>query len=149
VFTGLIGGPAGGESDPTAARDIRIAGCLCVPYNRPNIFGLNAERFRQLHCDRSPRSADICRTFDQAYGAVGIDAYRRARFQPDVEPESRCNASPDLLRRMTAWNGRQIMFMAFGCFDRLDQTDAWVDNAIRTARAFFGTVSHTKVERIH
>src|SRR5207248_1420768 len=90
---GLVSGPAGGEGDPAAAGNVRVADPLGVADHRAHVLRPDAQRLSQLHGDGSARPADIGRALNQADGAVAVDAGRGARLQAAVEPEARGDAT--------------------------------------------------------
>src|SRR5262249_50755840 len=96
VYGRFVGSPAGGVGDAAAAGYVGVADGVGIGAAGAHVFGAKAERFGKLHGDGGAGAADVGRAFDQAHGAIAVDAGGNGGFEADVEPEARADAAATL-----------------------------------------------------
>src|ERR1700691_1073987 len=108
--------PAGSEASTAATSHIGVADRIRVGDDWPHIINVGSEDFGSYHRLSGARAADINRTDDNAYAAVGVNIHCRRRLQADVEPETGRHPAP-------AIRSFKLGLIVRAIFDRLDRLD--------------------------
>ncbi len=137
-------GIAGAEGGAAAAGDVVVADRVGADDLRMHILGGDAQRLGQLHGDGGAAAADVGRAFDQADGAVGVDAGRDARLAAPVEPEAGGHAAP----AVGAFQRRAVVRVILDGLQRLDIADQRQGRAVGTPVALLDRVDQAEVDRV-
>src|SRR5262249_46846582 len=131
--------------DAAAAGDVGVADRVGVGDDRADVLGADAQRLGELHGDGGACAADVGGAFDQADGAVRVDAGGGAGLQADVEPE----AGGDAAAAVGASERRGVVRVPLRRLRGLDHADSRVDRPVGAARALTGAVSDAEVQRVN
>src|SRR5580704_838944 len=134
----------GGYSGTATSGHVGVTDRIGICHQRSHVRSLKTEDFRDNHCLRCARTADIDRTDHEAGGAIGMNIDHCRGLQPDVEPEARGYPAA----AVRPFKLGLVMRAVLDCLDGLEEADTLECRSRRLGRAFLDPVHQPELARI-